>query len=219
MSSSHSSFHEGSDAAGQLLLIVITASQTWCPRQDSNLRSRPAGRCFACPPRRADTPAARRRSLCVQNEARVERPGNQARALVDWLVAVRLVPPHVAVSVLPSQLEALRDLRELTHRLVRATMAGAEFDDMARSTRWRCSLTWLPNCRWTATRELTWGERDPVDAALATLARDAVGLLIGADVADKGVRTPRLLVAVRRRLSGRPTVLVLDGRCGPGCLR
>jgi predicted RNA-binding Zn ribbon-like protein len=58
-------------------------------------------------------------------------------------------------------------------------MAGAEFDDMARSTRWRCSLTWLPNCRWTATRELTWGERDLVDAALATLARDAVGLLIG----------------------------------------
>jgi hypothetical protein len=55
----------------------------------------------------------------------VERlPDN--KALVDWLVAVRLVPPPVAVSVLPSQLEAVRDLRGVTHRFVRAT-------------RWRCT--------------------------------------------------------------------------------
>jgi predicted RNA-binding Zn ribbon-like protein len=116
---------------------------------------------------------------------------------VDWLVAVRLVSPHVAVSVLASQLEAVRDLRELTHRLVQASQAGAEFDevDLAPLNNVAMQADLAPQLRWIAP-----GSRI-------------------ADVADQGVRTLRVLVAVRRRLPGRPTVLVLDGRCGPGCFR
>jgi predicted RNA-binding Zn ribbon-like protein len=100
--------------------------------------------------------------------------------LVDWLVAVRLLPPHVAVSVLPNQLEAVRDLREVTYRLVRATMAGAEFDevDVTRLNKVAMQPDLAPRLSLDRTRQLTWGEHDPVGAALATLARDAVGLLI-----------------------------------------
>jgi predicted RNA-binding Zn ribbon-like protein len=55
---------------------------------------------------------------------------------------------------------------------------------------------------------LTRGEHDPVGAALATLARDAVGLLIGP-------RTSRIKECEHSDCS----LLVLDGCCGPGCFR
>jgi predicted RNA-binding Zn ribbon-like protein len=110
----------------------------------------------------------------------VERiPGNDT--LIDWLAAVRLVPPGVAVPVRAGHLDAIRELREVIYRLVRATMAGAEFDpaDVTRLNQAAARPDLAPQLLSDRTGRLSWGEHDPVGAVLATLARDAVALLTG----------------------------------------
>jgi predicted RNA-binding Zn ribbon-like protein len=106
-----------------------------------------------------------------------------SEALAAWLVAMRLLPPDSAVPVTARQLRAVRELREVAHRLVRATMAGQVLRsaDVARLNKVAARPDLAPQLRGGADEQchhvVRWGEQDPVDATLATLARDVVLLL------------------------------------------
>jgi predicted RNA-binding Zn ribbon-like protein len=111
--------------------------------------------------------------------------------LLDWLIAAGILPIEAAgvAPVSAAQLETARALRESTNRLVRATMAG---------TGWEAADVGLLN-RMATGRDLAprlgnapgpdgggtvdWVGHHPVDAALSTLARDAVDLLNGSRTA------------------------------------
>ena len=112
--------------------------------------------------------------------------------LLDWLIIAGILPAQAASArVDDAQLAAVRALREAINRLVRATMAGQEWAEadielvnaVAATPDLAPSLGSAPGPGTGGT--VGWGERDPVDAALATLARDAVDLL-------NGVRTARI---------------------------
>lgn len=110
----------------------------------------------------------------------VERIPDEA-TLADWLVAVDLLPPEPRPKVTSEQLGAYRELRERTHRLVHATMAGKKFgtEDITELNAVAARPDLAPQLVKPGAREVTWGDRNPVDAALATLARDAVTMLSG----------------------------------------
>lgn len=115
-----------------------------------------------------------------------------AAVLADWLVAAGVLATRPAAT--DGQLADLRDLREAVHRLTRATMAGQH---------WAGADVTLVNevaARPDLAPQLPVGTHGavptapsvpaplrapghPVDAALATLARDAVALLTGARTA------------------------------------
>jgi predicted RNA-binding Zn ribbon-like protein len=106
--------------------------------------------------------------------------------LLDWLIAAGILPPETAsVAVGADRLDAARRLREAVHRLVRATMAGQPWaradvelvNGMAAGPDLAPRLGTAPGPDGGGA--VAWGGHDPVDAALATLARDAVDLLNG----------------------------------------
>jgi predicted RNA-binding Zn ribbon-like protein len=101
-------------------------------------------------------------------------------ALVDWLVAAEVLPPAACVTVPPGRLHQARELRETVYRLVVATMTGLPFAraDVARVNAVAARPDLAPQLR-AGRRVTSWGDRDPVDAALASLARDAVDLVTG----------------------------------------
>lgn len=110
--------------------------------------------------------------------------------LLDWLIAAGILPADVATKTVDAgQLDAARGLRESTNRLVRATMAGepwpaqdiALVNEMAAGPDLAPRLGIAPGPAGGGA--VDWGDRDPVDAALATLARDAIDLLNGARTA------------------------------------
>ncbi|MEV4319504.1 ABATE domain-containing protein [Actinocrispum sp. NPDC049592] len=107
----------------------------------------------------------------------VERVPDEA-TFADWLVAAGLAtsPPDVR----PEDLGAARELREAVHRLVRAAMTGGEFDpaDTARINAAATHPDLAPQLAGPGRLVLGPAAR-PVEAALATIARDAVHLLSG----------------------------------------
>lgn len=109
----------------------------------------------------------------------VERLPDRA-ALLDWLVAAQVLPSQTGIAVRPGRLEKARDLRETINRLVRAAMCGSELAvaDVKLLNKWAACADLAPQLD-AGRCVLSWGDRDPVDAALASLARDAVELLGG----------------------------------------
>ena len=110
-------------------------------------------------------------------------PDNET--LLDWLVAAGILPAHAAaVPVRHGQLDAVRGLREAINRLVRAAMAAKPFDpaDIALVNRVAAAPDLVPQLGTAPDSTggtVTWGAHHPVDAAMATLARDAIDLLAG----------------------------------------
>jgi predicted RNA-binding Zn ribbon-like protein len=108
----------------------------------------------------------------------VERLPDQA-AFAAWLVEAEILPGRQQPA---GRLDEARRLREVINRLVRAAMAGRPsaradvrfLNEVA--ARPDLSVQLSANGRG---RRVTWGDRDPVAAALATVARDAVALLSG----------------------------------------
>jgi predicted RNA-binding Zn ribbon-like protein len=112
------------------------------------------------------------------------------RTLLDWLVAAAVLPAHATtVPVRPGQLAAMRDLREAMNRMVRATMAAQPLTpaDIAMVNRVAAGPDLAPQLGTapgpTGGGTTTWGTHHPVDAATATLARDAIDLLADARTA------------------------------------
>ena len=110
--------------------------------------------------------------------------------LLDWLIAAGILPAETAgVTVDATQLDAARALREAANRLVRAAMAGegwaAEDIDLVNQAAAGPDLA--PRLGVAPGPDgggaVGWGEHDPVDAALVTLARDTVDLLNGSRTA------------------------------------
>jgi predicted RNA-binding Zn ribbon-like protein len=111
----------------------------------------------------------------------VERlPGGAAVAA--WLQEAGVLPSGSEVRVTASQLERLRRLREAIHRLVRATMTGdpAPPDDVAVLNAAASRPDLAPQLGDSGRAAVTWTDRQPFEAALATIARDAVLLLSSA---------------------------------------
>lgn len=108
----------------------------------------------------------------------VERIPDGETALV-WLIAAGVLPAGVAVTTTATQLERLRELREVVNRLVRAAMASQPLtaaDVAALNTEaQRPDLT--PVLRAPGVGGLAW-RGSPIDGALATIARDAIDLLV-----------------------------------------
>lgn len=106
-------------------------------------------------------------------------------ALLDWLVAAGVLPARTAVTVRPGQLDTLRGLRESLNRLIRAAMATKPFDppDVALVNQVAASPDLAPQLGAepgpAGGGGITWGAHDPIDAAMATLARDGIDLLAG----------------------------------------
>ncbi|HJP76112.1 MAG TPA: ABATE domain-containing protein [Pseudonocardiaceae bacterium] len=116
----------------------------------------------------------------------VERlPDNET--MLDWLIVAGILPSDAAAfPVRDGQLDAARLLREAVHRLVRATMAGESWDasDIALVNEVAAGPDLAPRLGSAPGRgSVGWGALDPVDAALATLARDAIDLLTGSRTA------------------------------------
>jgi predicted RNA-binding Zn ribbon-like protein len=109
---------------------------------------------------------------------RVPDPGS----LADWLVAAGLLAVRPAVA--QHQLESARDLREAVNRLARAAMAGQPWaasdvtlvNDVAAGPDLAPQLPRDPAATVPVAHRAA---GHPVDAALATLARDTVLLLTG----------------------------------------
>lgn len=108
------------------------------------------------------------------------------QTLLDWLIAAGVLPADAAARPVDAgQLAAARELREAINRLVRAAMADqpwAEADidlvnAVAAGPDLAPHLGDRPGPDGGGT--VAWGAGDPVDLALATLARDAIGLLNG----------------------------------------
>ncbi|HEY4023777.1 MAG TPA: ABATE domain-containing protein, partial [Pseudonocardiaceae bacterium] len=115
-------------------------------------------------------------------EQGVERLPDRA-TLLDWLIVAGILPAEAgAVAVDAARLDGARALRESTNRLVRATMAGARWaaEDIELVNRVAAGPDLAPQLGSAAGNgTVEWGRHHPVDAALATLARDAVDLLSG----------------------------------------
>ena len=112
-------------------------------------------------------------------------------ALVRWLAHAGLVPDDDApVTASARQLADARQLREAVNRLVRATVprtgatkrGGYPADDVAlvNAVARRADLAPQLTGRGAGEARRGWVADDPVDAALSTLARDAIDLLTGA---------------------------------------
>jgi predicted RNA-binding Zn ribbon-like protein len=110
---------------------------------------------------------------------RVPDPGS----LADWLVAAGLLAERPAVA--QHQLESARDLREAVNRLARATMTGQPWagPDVTLVNDVAARPDLAPQLPRDPTGTVPGAHRaasHPVDAALATLARDTILLLTGA---------------------------------------
>jgi predicted RNA-binding Zn ribbon-like protein len=110
--------------------------------------------------------------------------------LLDWLIAAGILPVETAgVAVDAAQLDAARALRESANRLVRAAMAEQPWDaaDLDLVNRAAAGPDLAPRLGMAPGPDgggaVDWGDHHPVDAALATLARDAVDLLNGSRTA------------------------------------
>ncbi|HEX3779519.1 MAG TPA: ABATE domain-containing protein [Pseudonocardiaceae bacterium] len=120
-------------------------------------------------------------TLGKRHAAVIERIPDDA-TLLAWFVAAGVLPLAAsAVPVEAGQLAAVRELREVTNRLVRARMTGAALDaaDVGALNDIACRADLAPQLTVAGDGELSWGGRHPVDAAMATIARDAVRLLSG----------------------------------------
>lgn len=124
-------------------------------------------------------------------ERGVERLPDGA-TLLDWLIAAGILPAGAgqdAAQPSAGQLDAARALRESTNRLVKATMTGARWDaaDVELVNRMAAGRDLAPRLGAAPGPDgggtVDWGGHHPVDAALATLARDAVDLLNGSRTA------------------------------------
>jgi len=108
----------------------------------------------------------------------IERLGD-AGAAGRWLVLAGVLPQEAKPKVSAAQLDALRDLREAIHRLVRAAKAGRALDarDVATLNVAAARRDLAPQLVSRGTGAALWEGRNPIDAALASIARDAVLLL------------------------------------------
>jgi predicted RNA-binding Zn ribbon-like protein len=108
----------------------------------------------------------------------VERLANEAAAEA-WLELAGVLPRGSGAKVSAAQLRALRRLREVIHRLVRAAMAGARPTpgDLKALNAAAAGPDLIPQLNEHGAEIVKWGERDPVEAATASIARDAVLLL------------------------------------------
>lgn len=102
-------------------------------------------------------------------------------ALARWCVEGGLLP--AAPPVRPRQLEEARALRESIYRTVAAVRAGRRprTADIGEVNDWAARPALAPRLD-TSGRAVTWTASDPLEAALATIARDAIDLLSGPDV-------------------------------------
>lgn len=102
--------------------------------------------------------------------------------LMSWFVAAGVLPATArSVAVEAGQLLAVRELREIANRLVRATMAGATLDpaDVTALNEIAARPDLAPQLNGVGGGEVRWRGHHPVDRAMATIARDAVTLLSG----------------------------------------
>ncbi|HEX4362409.1 MAG TPA: ABATE domain-containing protein [Pseudonocardia sp.] len=112
-----------------------------------------------------------------------------AATLAEWLVAAGVLATRPAAT--DGQLGDIRDLREAVHRLTRATMTGQPWagadvtlvNEVAARPDLAPQLPTDLDAAATAEPATHRAPGHPVDAALATLARDAVALLTGARTA------------------------------------
>jgi predicted RNA-binding Zn ribbon-like protein len=103
---------------------------------------------------------------------RLRAPDDLAR----WLVEAGMA--EVAPTVEPAELEAARALRDAIYRAAKLAGRGAlEAGDVAQINRWAAAAPPAP--RLDAERGVSWVAERPVQAALASIARDAVDLLSG----------------------------------------
>jgi predicted RNA-binding Zn ribbon-like protein len=104
---------------------------------------------------------------------RLREPSDLGR----WLKEARLLEDEPRVT--PGQLRAVRELREAIYRT--AKLAGARRPDRAdleEINRWAAKAPLAPRLSRDG-RTVTWTAARPVDAALATIARDAIDLFSG----------------------------------------
>jgi len=101
---------------------------------------------------------------------RLRGPDDLARWLVESGMLRR--PPQVS----ERQLESGRSLREAINRMARPGI-GPEAGDRAELNRWATHPPLAPQL--TEQGELVWASNRPVEAAFATIARDAIDLLTG----------------------------------------
>jgi predicted RNA-binding Zn ribbon-like protein len=94
-----------------------------------------------------------------------------------WLWSAGVLPVEPAVTA--DQLDELRRLREVINRLVRAATADRKLrgSDVSTLNQYAARPALAPILIDAGVSGVTSGEHDPVDAALAWLARDAVTLL------------------------------------------
>ncbi|GAB7069536.1 CGNR zinc finger domain-containing protein [Mycobacterium hodleri] len=99
------------------------------------------------------------------------------KALSQWLVASDILPVPPDVSACEGHVMPFRELREAVYRLVRAAMAGTSLvgADVTLVNEWAVRPDLAPQLRGTGRSWTSVG--DPVEAAMASLARDAVELL------------------------------------------
>jgi len=103
-----------------------------------------------------------------------------AAALAHWCVEGGLLP--TAPSVRPRQLEQARALREAIYRTIAAVRAGRRprSPDIEDINVWGALQALAPRLD-SSGRAVTWIASDPLEAVLATIARDAIDLLSGPD--------------------------------------
>lgn len=104
-----------------------------------------------------------------------------AAALARWCVEAGLLPAPPAVR--PRQLEQARALREAIYRTIAAVRAGRRPRslDIEDINVWAALQALAPRLDGSG-RAVTWIVSDPVEAVLATIARDAIDLLSGPDL-------------------------------------
>jgi predicted RNA-binding Zn ribbon-like protein len=102
--------------------------------------------------------------------------------LMSWFVAAGVLPATArSVAVEAGHLAAVRELREIANRLVRAAMAGTTLDpaDVTALNEIAARPDLAPQLSGVGGGEVSWRGHHAVDRAMATIARDAVTLLSG----------------------------------------
>lgn len=104
-----------------------------------------------------------------------------AAAAAAWLTAAGVLPADAPIRVSERHLANLRQLREVTNRLVRAAIVSASVDDtdLAVLNRIAAGPALHLVLLGPGAGSIDWGDADPVDAAIASVARDAIALLAG----------------------------------------
>ncbi|HTZ76721.1 MAG TPA: ABATE domain-containing protein [Stellaceae bacterium] len=104
-----------------------------------------------------------------------------AAGLARWCVEAGLVAK--TPSVRPPQLEQARRLREAIYRTIAAVRAGRRprSPDIEEMNLWAARSGPVPRLD-AGGRGVTWSAGDPLEAVLATVARDAIDLLSGPDL-------------------------------------